>query len=385
MDRLTWILTRMLCDTARLLPSARREWAEAVRAEADLVPAGRQRVGWLAGGLWLAVKEAEIMRKVVYWLGIGAVAAAAAWAVWLSWHTSPAADALTVTDRVRVLVGVTALALLPWVGRRHGWFGPVGNSITARLVRVAGCAAVCGLGAAIVRMDRYIHGGPHGPAPFSLSREIIAAVSVGVVLTALRVVRARWPQLEAGILWAFAAMAGAVLLGVVPAQGIAIVYVAGILAATSRRSPATSASLAAGALTGLPAGLAQALAIYGLTTPDDRYVDLLLLIVMASTFLFAVPAGVAAAWLRSGNEDNEDPVELREARIRQGLLAGTASGAVAGLVLTDFVAIAVFMMVLGPLLGAAGGALGGAVAADHPRKPRPARSWAAGLFVRSGS
>src|SRR5689334_21369935 len=382
MDRLTWMLTRMLRDAARLLPSARREWAEAVRAEADLVPAGWPRVGWLAGGLWLAAKEAEIMRKVVYWLGIGAVAAAAGWAVWLSWHTSPAADALTVTDRVRVLVGVAALAVLPWVGRRHGWFGPVANSITARLVRVAGCAAVCGLGAAIVRMDRYIHGGPHGPAPFSLSREIIAAVSVGVVLTALGVVRARWPQLEAGILWAFAVTAGAVLLGVVPAQGIAIVYVAGILAATSRRSPATSASLAAGAMTGLAAGLAQALAIYGLTTPDDRYLDLLLLIVMASTFLFAVPAGVAAAWLRSGNED---PAELREARIRQGLLAGSVSGAAAGLVLTDFVPIAVFMMVLGPLLGAAGGALGGAVAAYHPRKPRPARSWAAGLFVRSGS
>jgi hypothetical protein len=52
-------------------------------------------------------------------------------------------------------------------------------------------------------------------------------------------------------------------------------------------------------------------------------------------------------------------------------------------VLTNFVPIAVFMMVLGPLLGAAGGALGGAVAAAHPRKPRPARSWAAGLFVRS--
>jgi len=77
MDRLTWMLTRMLRDAARLLPSARREWAEAVRAEADLVPAGWPRVGWLAGGLWLAVKEAEIMRKVVYWLGIGAVAAGA--------------------------------------------------------------------------------------------------------------------------------------------------------------------------------------------------------------------------------------------------------------------------------------------------------------------
>ena len=51
--------------------------------------------------------------------------------------------------------------------------------------------------------------------------------------------------------------------------------------------------------------------------------------------------------------------------------------------LTNFFAIAVFMMVLGPLLGAAGGALGGAVAADHPRRLRPIRWWAAGLFVRS--
>jgi hypothetical protein len=59
------------------------------------------------------------------------------------------------------------------------------------------------------------------------------------------------------------------------------------------------------------------------------------------------------------------------------------TGAVCGLVLTNFAAVAVFMMVLGPLLGACGGATGGIVAADHPRKPRPVRSWAAGLFVRS--
>jgi hypothetical protein len=43
--------------------------------------------------------------------------------------------------------------------------------------------------------------------------------------------------------------------------------------------------------------------------------------------------------------------------------------------------VAVFMMIAGPLLGAAGGALGGAVATDHPRRPRSARSWSAGLFV----
>jgi hypothetical protein len=380
MERLTWMLAGALRAAARWLPPGRRDWAEAVQAEAELIPAGWPRVGWLAGGLRLAAKEAEIMRKVVYWLGIGMVAAAAAWAVWLAWHTSPAADALTVTDRVRVLVGVGALALLPWVGRRRGWFGPVGHSITARLVRVTGCAGACGLGVAIVRMDRYIHGGPHGPAPFSLSREIIAAVLLGAGLVALGVVRARWPQLDAGTLWAFAGMSSTLLLALVPAQAIAVAYVAVILAATSRRSPVANASLAAGAMTGLAAGLTAALAVYELNTQDDRYVDLILLLLFVTTILSGALAGAAASWLRPGTGDAK---ELREARIRQGLLAGTASGAVAGLVLTNFVAIAVFMMVLGPMLGAVGGALGGMVAADHPRRPRPVRSWAAGLFVRS--
>jgi len=379
MERLTWVLAKMLGDAARLLPPGRREWVEAVRAEAELVPAGWPRAGWLAGGLWLTVKGAEIMRKIVYWIGLGAVAAAAAGVVWLSWHTSPAADALTVTDRVRVLVGVGALVLLPWVGRRRGWFGPVGGSITARLVRVAGCAGVCGLGAAIVRMDRTVGGGPHGPGPFSLPREIIAAVLLGVGLAALRVIRARWPQVEAGELWGCAAMAGTVILALVPAQGIVIVYLAAILAATSRRSPVANASLGAGAVTGLAAGLAAALTVYELNTQDDRYVPLILLVLLVTTIMSGALAGVAASWLRPGTGEAK---ELREARIRQGLLAGAASGAVAGLVLTDFGAIAVFMMVLGPLLGAAGGALGGAAAAEHPRRPRPVRSWAAGLFVR---
>ena len=380
MERLTWVLAGMLRAAARWLPPGRREWAEAVRAEAGEVPAGWPRLGWLAGGLWLAVREAEIMRKVVYWLGVGMVAAAASWGVWLSWHASPAAHPLVVTDRVRVLVGVAALAGLPWAGRRRGWFGPVGTSITARLVRVAGSVALCGLGMAVVRMDRDIGGGPHGATPFSLPREIVAVVLLGATLAGLRVVRAIWPQLDASTLWAFAGMTGTIVLALVPAQGIAIVYVAAILAATSRRSPVANASLAAGALAGLAAGLLAALAVYELNTPDDRYVDLILFGLFATTFLLGTLAGAAASWLRSGTED---PAALREARIRQGLLAGSVAGAMAGLVLTNFVAVAFFMMIIGPALGAVGGALGGAVAADHPRKPRPARSWAAGLFVRS--
>ena len=172
------------------------------------------------------------------------------------------------------------------------------------------------------------------------------------------------------------------MFAVVPLQALAIVYAAGILAATSRRSPVANASLAAGAITGLAAGLAAALAVYELQYPGRSLRrPLILLSMVTMTFLLSgTLAGAAASWLLPGTGD---PQELREARIRQGLLAGAVAGAVCGLVLTNFVAVAVFMMVLGPLLGAAGGALGGSVAADHPRKPRPARSWAAGLFVRS--
>ena len=185
---------------------------------------------------------------------------------------------------------------------------------------------------------------------------------LGAALATLLVVRTRWPQFDASALWAISGMTGAIVLAVVPVQALAILYAGGILAVTSRRSPVANASLAAGAMTGLAAGLAAALAVYELNTADDRYVDLILLSVFAITFLLGTLAGAVASWLRSGTED---PDALREARIRQGLLSGSMAGAVCGLVLTNFFAVAFFMMVLGPLLGAAGGALGGAVAADQ--------------------
>jgi hypothetical protein len=381
MEHLIRVLAAALRKTAWLLPPERRQWAEAVGAEAGQVPAGWPRLRWLAGGLWLAMGEAQMMRKAVYWLGTGAVAAAAAWVVWLSWHTSPAADSQTVTDRVRVLVGVAALVVLPWVGRRHGWFGPAGRSLTARLVRVAGCAAACGLGLAVIRMDSHVGPGPHGPGPFSLLREIAAVVVVGAAVVVLAVF-ARGAGDDPLPLWAVAVSAGLLVFVLVPLQALAIGYAAGIFAATSRRSPVTSASLAAGTITGLAAGLAAAVTVYGLATPTDRYVDLQLLAVLTTTFLFAALAGAAAAWLLPGTGD---PQELRLARSKQGMLAGTVAGAVSGLLLTNLFVVAVFMLVGGPLLGLAGGAAGGAAGAagaDHPRRSLPVRSWAAGLFVR---
>ncbi len=376
-DRLISVLAGMLRQAARLLPPGRRQWVEAVQAEAAALPAGWPRLGWLAGGLWLVVREVKMMRKVVYWLGVSAVTAAAAWVVWLSWRTSPAADALTVTDRVRVLVGVAALVVLPWVGRRRGWFGPVGRSITARVVRVAGCTAVCGLGVTLVRMDSHVGAGPHGPSPFSLPREIAALVVLGAALAAPAVVKARWPDADASMGWAAPSMAGVVIFALVPLQTLAIVYAAGILAATSRRSPVPNVSLAAGTITGLAAGLATGLAIYE-AAGDDSYAFLLLLGLVATVFLLAALAGLAAAWRLSGIED---PQELRAARVRQGLLTGSVAGVVCGLLLTDFFVAGVVMMVIGPLAGLGGGALGGAIAADHPREARPDRIRDVGLFV----
>ena len=380
MERLTWMLAGMLRHAAGLLPPGRQEWAEAVRAEAGEVPAGWQRLRWLAGGLWLAVREGAMMMigKAVYRIGAVAVAALAVWAVWLSWQASPAADPQTVTDRVRLLVGAAAFVVLPWLGRRRGWFGPVRASMAARLVRLAGCAGVCALGVTVVRMDSHLGLGPHQPGPFSLPREIAAVVLVGVALAAPAVGKARWPDADPAALWAGPVIAGALMFVAVPLQVLAIVYVAGILAVTSWRSPATNVSLGVGAIAGLAAGLAAALAIYELNTPDDRYVGWMLLSTMVLTLGLAALAGGAAAWLLPGTGD---PQELREARTRQGLLAGLVAGAACGMLLTSFFVVAAFMLILGPLLGAGGGALGSAVAADRPHRSRPPRSWSAGLFI----
>lgn len=382
-DRLTRVLAGLLGYAARLLPPGRQQWAEAVRAEAGEVAAGRPRLRWLAGGLWLVGREANVVRKVLYWLGAGAVAAAGGWVVWLTWTGYGAANPIAVTDRVRVLAGVAALVLLPWVGRRHSWFGPVGGSRTARLSRLAGCAAICGVGAALVRMDSHLFAAPHGPAPFSLPREIAASAVLGGALAALALIRIRWPGADPAVPWSVAAIAGVLVFAAVPVQLLTVAYVAGILAVTSRRPPAAGASLAAGVITGVAAGLVAGLAVHLLTRTDDRYLSLQILSTVTAVCLLAALAGASAAWLLPGmGAGADDAGKLRAARTREGVLAGTVTGAACGLLLTSFYPLAVVFMVIGPLAGAGGGAFGGIYAADRPRRPLPARSWAAGLIAR---
>ena len=66
----------------RLVPAARRDWAEAVWAEAYEVPAGWQRLAWQAGGVRLIAKEAKMVRRTGILLLFAVAAGAAAWGAW---------------------------------------------------------------------------------------------------------------------------------------------------------------------------------------------------------------------------------------------------------------------------------------------------------------
>ncbi len=63
----------------RLVPADRRDWAEAVWAEAHEAPAGWPRLAWRAGGLGLIVKEGQMARTIGSWLLFALAAGAAAW------------------------------------------------------------------------------------------------------------------------------------------------------------------------------------------------------------------------------------------------------------------------------------------------------------------
>ena len=148
MDRFTGALAGLLGRSAGLLPAARREWAEAVLAEAGEVPAGAGRVAWLCGGLWLVAREV-MMGRVIRVL---AFAAGAVGLVWIGWPGA-SSNSATPLNRVYVTGTVVALAVLPWVVRRH--FGPVRGGWAPRAARVGGYATVLVLIAAKAVKDRY--------------------------------------------------------------------------------------------------------------------------------------------------------------------------------------------------------------------------------------
>jgi hypothetical protein len=192
MDRFTSVLAGLLGRTARLLPAARRDWAEAVLAEAAEIPAGTSRVAWLGGGLWLVARE--VLARLIRVLAFGAGAAGV---VWVGWPGS-SSDSAVPLNRVYIVATVVALAALPVVVRRY--LGPARGGWAPRAARVAGYASVLALIAAKAVKDRYGSrlGAYFAVVPGIWAMEIllllvIAAYVAGLlILTSQRVRLARW-------------------------------------------------------------------------------------------------------------------------------------------------------------------------------------------------
>jgi hypothetical protein len=361
--QMTWASARLLTVAARFLPADKRQWADALQAEAGQVPAGWPRLTWLSGGVWMTMREAGMARQAGYWIGVAGVLAAVGWVVWLSWRTSAAADPESATDRVRVLVGAATLAGLPWVARGQGWFGPVADSVVARVVRIGGGVAICAMGLAIVDIDK--HAGINnvvGSGPFSWVREAIGLVILVAAVAAPAILRARRPQTETHVLWLIAALAGSAALIVVPVQAFVAGVAVLVFGATARRSPLTPAIWTAGLIASLPTAAAAITLPFAL----NNLIGAMLLVALVAMAAASCASAAAARQV----PDAGNPDDLRDARLRQGLQAGLIAGAAGGLIAAAAFPILGEMLFVGLVGGFGGGVLGGSIVAN--RRDRPA-------------
>ncbi len=138
MNRLNQAAAAVARAAAWLLPAGRRDWAEAVWAEAHQVPPGLARLAWRAGGAWMLAREALLPRRLVRVLLFAAAPAFAAWAAW----PQPGVGHAPVSQ-FHVIATVLLLVGLPLLARR--FFGPPSPSRAGRSLRVFCCAAILAL------------------------------------------------------------------------------------------------------------------------------------------------------------------------------------------------------------------------------------------------
>jgi hypothetical protein len=168
------------------VPAGRRDWAEAVWAEASEVPSGLRRLAWLAGGVQVIAREALMARRIGRWL---LFAAAAAIATRVTWPGSPNGFA-TVIARIDVVTIVLLLA-----GRRYRAPGSSQQLASAKIWQgVAAGFLATGIGGLVVTvlgtgtvalMPRaawlwhLLYPGQHLLPAAAYSHELAAAKSVG--------------------------------------------------------------------------------------------------------------------------------------------------------------------------------------------------------------
>jgi hypothetical protein len=147
MDRLLRGLAALVRGLAGLLADGRRDWVHALLVEAGQVPARPARLAWLAGGLWLVVREV-VMNRVIQVL---AFVAGAVGLVWIGWPGA-STNSATPVNRMYVVGTLVLLAGLPALVRRY--LGPVRPGWAPRAARIGGYAVVLALVAAVAVKHR---------------------------------------------------------------------------------------------------------------------------------------------------------------------------------------------------------------------------------------
>ena len=289
------------------LPAERRDWAEAVWAEAREVPAGWQRLAWRAGGLRLIAKEAQMMRRTGILLLFAAAAGAAAWG---AWPGSPVSHGAAVQGGI--IITLTLLAGLPLLTR---WLLGPPDSRAARWLRAGFYAAILAVMPAQGAVGLFVGAVPRG----GINRHTFDVLNGNGGLPVPGSVSGGpdWGG-EIGILF------------------VTALYVAVVLALTARRTPVAPATLAIGTGAGLMVGVAMyTLAPLGFnpeysTRPwlhgsaAEAFVALFWILLVGAPLIAGAIAGRRCY-------APDDPGEATAARAWQGFAAGVVSGGVGAL------------------------------------------------------
>jgi hypothetical protein len=234
--------------------------------------------------MWLTVGEALMPRRIGYWLAVGVAAACVVRAAWPGAPGNPA----TPISRMSAVVIAGLIAALHWPVRRR--FGSLGTTWIARIVRIGGFALV----AALVLVKA------------AVERHEFAQLAGRPALTGI---------------WA-----GEIAFLIVIAG-----YLAGLLAITAQRPPASRAAVVIGIGTGVLLGVA----VYALRPLDNpvHITNAWLGAMFEITKIMAVPAVFAAAIAavvvaarRTARRERDGTVPPTQIRARQGVAAGLCVG-----------------------------------------------------------
>jgi hypothetical protein len=295
----------------RLVPAARRDWAEAVWAEAHEVPAGWPRLAWRAGGVLLIAKEGQMARRIGILL-LGAVAAGAA--AWAAWPESSVRLSHGAADQGDVIITLALLAGLPLLTR---WaLGPP-DSRAARWLRAGFYAAILAIMPAKAVTDMFVGAVPRGGLDrhtYDLSNSNGGLPVPGTV--------------SGGPDWG----------GEIFILFITACYVAVILALTARRTKVAPSTLAISARAGLVLGLVMFAVdpLGGAKTATNPWLHGSAtdpLVVLGWVLLFSAPL-VAGALAAKRCHVPDDPAQASTVRAWQGFAAGLVSNGVGALTVT---------------------------------------------------